>query len=156
MLVQTVRLNDNPAGGGNALGYAALVEQNSTNADRLNHFTTAFSLIDYGAPTLSWKTPAADGATVMHGSNVTVTVANFKVGATASDDGYVHLSFSGGTGCTPVDVNTDASMGKGEITLTIPTGCTGSTSMTAELYSNTTSAAIDPAVSATLNNITIQ
>ncbi len=84
---------------------------------------------------------------------MTVTVTHFKVGSTASDDGYVHLSFTGGTGCTPVDVNTDASMGKGEITLTIPAGCTstGAIPVTAELYSNTTSAAIDPPVSAMLN-----
>ncbi|MFT3836029.1 MAG: hypothetical protein QM723_03400 [Myxococcaceae bacterium] len=157
MLVQTMRLSSDPSNTTAAkLTFANLVEQNDTNADRLNDFTTGFSILDYGAPDISWKTPNADGS-VMHGANVTVSVSHFKVGAMPSDDGFVRLHFGGGTGCTDVDVMTDASMGKGDITLTVPAGCTSSTAIPVDaiLVSGTTNAPLDPPVQATLH-LTIQ
>ena len=64
----------------------------------------------------------------------------------------MHLSFSGGSvGCTDVDVKTDASMGAGDITLALPSACTGTgVTMTAALYSNATSAPISPPVASSI------
>jgi len=65
----------------------------------------------------------------------------------------VRLHFTGGTGCTDVDVNTDTSMGKGEINLTVPQGCSAPQAIpvSASLISGTTMMPLDPPVSASLN-----
>jgi hypothetical protein len=152
MLVQQLRLNTNPSAvpAAAALDFKGLVEHNGTNGDRLVDFTTGFSLQDYARPEIAWKTPNAPNSMVAKGSTVVATVSAFKVGATASDDGFVRLSFTGGTGCTNVDQNTDGSMGKGEISMVVPVGCTGATAMTATLMNGATMAPIDPPVSAVI------
>ena len=154
LLVQHVRLNDNPSGAGASITFNKLVEFNSTNADRLLDFTTGFSLIDYLKPAMSWKTPGADGATVAKGSQVIVVVKGFKVGATTAEgDGFVRLSFlPANASCGDVDTKTDASMGKGEISITVPAACVlGTTampaSMTATLINNLGGLPIAPPVS---------
>lgn len=127
LLVQTIRLSENPSASSPSLiTYRALVEANNTNADRMTDFTTAFSFIDYARPDLEWKTPAA-GGTIMKGTNAVITVKSFKVGtsATNGDDGYVKITFTGGTGCTEASGQSDTSMGKGEINVMIPSTCTG-------------------------------
>lgn len=125
MLVQTIRLSDNPSVTSPALmPFKQLVEANNTNADRMTDFTTAFSFIDYSRPTIVWKTPMA-GGTIAHGATAVVTVGHFKVGTTASDDGYVKVAFTGGTGCTEISGQTADTMGKGEVSLPIPAGCMG-------------------------------
>lgn len=133
LLVQTIRLSANPAVAAPALmAYKDLVEANNTNADRMTDFTTAFSFIDYARPDLEWKTPAA-GGTIMKGTNAVVTVKSFKVGTAATDDGYVKVTFTGGTGCTEAQGQADTSMGKGEINVMIPSTCTGAVTATARL-----------------------
>jgi hypothetical protein len=147
LLVQTIRLAD----GSNSISYKALVEANGTNADRLTDFTTGFSFIDYSKPTITWTTPMA-GGTIMHGGTATVTVKYFQVGmpSDATADGYVQVAFTGGTGCTTITGQTDMSMGKGTINLTIPTGCTGSVMMTASLV-DPQGNALNPAVQSTIS-----
>ncbi len=134
-LVQQIRLNEDPASTtGAAITFNKLVEFNSTNGDRLVDFTTGFSLVDYDRPGITWKTPSAAGAMVAKGSTVVVTVKAFKVGMALPEDGYVRLSFSPSANCGPVDVKTDTSMGKGDISFTVPATCaSGATTMTATL-----------------------
>ncbi|MBK7863356.1 MAG: hypothetical protein IPJ65_33100 [Archangiaceae bacterium] len=148
LLVQTVRLSETPAAASPPLlTYRALVEANGTNADRMTDFTTGFAFIDYGAPSIGWKTPMNNG-TITHGMSATVTVNHFKVGAT--DDGYVKVTFTGGTGCTDATGMADTSMGKGEIPVVIPAGCTG-TGITAKAsLVDINGADLSPAVSSTI------
>ncbi len=124
LLVQTIRLSATQAANP-TMAYKDLVEANNTNADRLTDFTTAFSFIDYARPSLAWKTPAA-GGTIMKGTNAVISVKNFKVGNMASDDGYVKITFTGGTGCTEASGQTETMAGSGDVNVMIPSTCTGS------------------------------
>jgi hypothetical protein len=158
MLVQMLGLSSTPAAGGNPVGFTQLVELGSTNADRLTDLTTAFSVDSYGRPKIAWTTPSAAGSTILHGTNVAVTVTNFVVGQTATADGIVRISFTGGTGCTgTVDGTVDSSGGQGQISIQLPQGCTGTgMTLTATLYDNeATPQPISPAVSAPIGSITI-
>jgi hypothetical protein len=154
MLAQAIRLNDNPGAAGNAISFQGLVEQNSTNYDRITDFTTGFSFIDYARPTVAWNTPSTAGTTVMKSGTVKVDVTGFKVGTMAGDDGIVRLTFPGNANCADIDTNTDASAGKGEITISLASlgsGCTGAVTMKAMLYDNQgTPQAIAPEVSASI------
>ena len=154
MLAQVIRLNDNPAGGGGAITFQGLVEQNNTNYDRITDFTTGFSFIDYARPEVAWNTPSTAGTTVVKTGTVKVNVTGFKVGTAAGDDGIVRLTFPGNAGCADIDTNTDASAGKGEITISLAAlggGCSGSVTMKAILYDNqATPQPIAPEVSASL------
>ena len=157
LLVQAIRLNDNPGAGGTALTFTKLVELNATNADRMVDFTTAFSFIEVGRPEVSWMTPKDSGATAAKNSAVKVSVSGFKVGAT--EDGYVKVTVTGAaasSGCgVAADGKVDSSQGKGEISLTLPTDCTGTDlTLTATLYDNS-DAALAPAVDARLTGIII-
>ena len=149
MLVQTLKLNSNPGAGGTDLSYANLVELNSTNADRLIDFTSAFTLLDYGAPAISFLTPAKAGDTVAKNTDVKVKVARFKIGTTAMEDGVVRLEIVGGSAqCQPAVApvgNMDASQGKGEILIKLPTDCTGmGLTLRARLYNTANALPIDP------------
>jgi hypothetical protein len=158
MLVQMIGLSSTAAAGGNPIAFTQLVELGSTNADRLTDLTTAFSVDSYGRPKIAWTTPSSAGSTILHGTNVTVTVTNFLVGLTATADGIVRLSFTGGTGCTgTVDGTVDTSGGQGQISIQLPQGCTGTNmTLTATLYDNEgTPQPISPAVSASIGSITI-
>lgn len=152
MVVQMVRLNENPAStSGAAIDFTKLVEFNSFNSDRQIDFTTGFSFLDYNRPSVQWVTPA-NGGTVAAGGSIKVKVTYFKVGTTASDDGTVRVSFPNGPStCTPIDGTTDASQGKGEILLTLPAGCSGSNvRMTATLL-DISGQPLDPAVSSSID-----
>jgi hypothetical protein len=152
LLVQQLRLNDNPSGTGSALTFNKLVEFNSTNADRLVDFTTGFSLIDYTRPTVGFLKPD-QGAEINKGeaNAITVLVKGFKIGTASTDDGYLHVSFTPATaGCTDVDVKTGDSTGKGEIGVTVPATCVlADATITATLY-GPAAAAVSPPVSAVL------
>lgn len=127
LLVQTIRLSATPAvATPPTMAYKDLVEANNTNADRLTDFTTAFSFIDYARPTLSWKTPGA-GGTIMKGTNAVISVKNFKIGNMAAngDDGFVKITFTGGTGCTEASGQTETMAGSGDVNVMIPSTCTG-------------------------------
>jgi hypothetical protein len=159
MLVQFLGLNSNPAGAGSPVSFVNLVELGSTNADRLTDLTTAFSVDSYSRPKIAWTTPSSAGSTILHGTNVAVQVTNFQVGQTATADGIVRISFTGGgAGCTgTVDGTTDTSGGQGQISIQLPAGCTGTNmTLTATLYDNqATPQPISPAVSAPITGITI-
>jgi hypothetical protein len=136
------------------LSYRLLVEANGTYAARMTDFTTAFSSLDYARPEVKWKTPMQGGVATKGGTAV-VVVTNFRVGAGATEDGYVKVTFTNGTGCTEITGDTDTSMGKGEINLTIPAACMGSTvTMIARLV-DFNGADLVPPVSAAINGITI-
>jgi hypothetical protein len=145
MLVQTLRL----ANAGSPIDFRGLVEANSTNADRISEFTTAFASVDYSRPTVEWKTPTA-GGTVTHGGTAVVVVKGFRVGTTAADDGYVMASFAGGIGCTDVTGTMYTSTDKGEVGLTIPSGCIGSTVTMTAMLVDVTGSSLNPPVAATV------
>ena len=156
-LVQQIRLNADPTiTTGAAITFKNVVEFNSTNGDRLVDFTTGFSLVDYDRPSITWKTPATAGTVVAKGSQVIVTVKAFKVGSTLAEDGFVKLSFTPVTAtCPDVEVKTDASMGKGDIAITVPAACVlANATMTATLMTIASTPAaplpILPPVSSTL------
>ncbi|MHB8879520.1 MAG: hypothetical protein ACYC8T_37985 [Myxococcaceae bacterium] len=155
LLVQALRLNDNPVAPGAAIPFQKLIELNSTNADRMVDFTTAFAFISYGRPEVKWMTPAAN-ASVAAGSAVKVKVTGFKIGTASTDDGFVRITTSGVGACTtPMDGTTDASAGKGEISVNLPAGCTGTgLTLTATLYSNAP-AALSPPVSTVVTGVNI-
>lgn len=121
MMVQTLSLAD----GTTTIDFKKLVELNGTNADALIDYTRAFTVYDYSRPTVSWITPTNNG-TVAPGGTVKVGVKHFKVGnnAGSGDEGGVKVDCGTGTN-TSVTSYTDASQGKGEISLTLPSGCTG-------------------------------
>jgi hypothetical protein len=152
--VQLVGLNSDPANGGTAISFSQLAELGSTNANRLTDFTTAFAAVAYSAPTVSWTTPNAGNATISASTPVAVTVSNFMVGASAGNDGYVQLSFTGGSGCGGT-ANGQAADSSGKVAINIPAGCSGSAiTMTATLV-DINGLAISPSVSASVTGITI-
>jgi hypothetical protein len=152
LLVQTVRLAD----GTTNIAYKSFVEASATNATRQTDFTTAFTFVDYSHPTISWKTPAAPAGTAAKGGTVTVTVSHFTVGADATSDGYVHLTLMGGTGCDmAVDAKADTSMGKGNIDITLPSGCSGTGITATAALVDPSGTALNPVVQAQ-NTLTIQ
>lgn len=126
LLVQGFRLNEAPAtANGAAITWQKFVEFNSTNADRLMDFLTGFTIYDYDRPSLSWLEPKDANSTIAKGSTLKIKVKNFKVAAAGmGGDGAVKVSFTGGTGCTDVNITTDDS-GKGEVTAPLPAGCGG-------------------------------
>ncbi len=136
MVVQAIRINDNPSGGGSDVGFARLVELNSINADRLSDFLTGFSFVSYSRPKIRWVAPANAGEAVT--GSVKVRVSSFKIGTNTADDGFVRLTFANGSGsCTPVDGNVETGAGTGEVSMSIPAGCTGqNVTLTATLFQN--------------------
>lgn len=147
LIAQFVRATENGLPTGPAATFAKIVEFDGFQADRLTDFTTGFSIIDYGAPDIDWVTPAMNNATIAKGSEIVVKVSDFKVGATASDDGFVRVTFTGGTGCTDIEQKTDASMGKGEIRLTLPAACAGAGVKMTALLIGANNMAVAPPVS---------
>lgn len=153
--VQTVKLNSKGgAAGGAKVDFKGFVEQNDTNGDRLTDFLTSFSVYQYAPPSITFTTPENAGATIAKGSVVTVTVAAFKVGTAAGDDGIVRLSFTGGTGCAGLtaDGTAEKTAGKGDVEIVLPAACTGAVTLRAQLFDNATPtrAPIEPTVVRTL------
>jgi hypothetical protein len=124
MAVQLLELSSN-----GPITFARLSELDDIAAGHIADYTMAWSVLDLGHPAIAWKSPAASGATVTHGSTVTVHVDGFNVGP----DGFVRLTFGGGSGCTQVDATMDPG-GLGDISLTIPVGCMGNVTLTATLF----------------------
>lgn len=160
MVVQALRLNTKPSGGGTAIDFNAFVELNDTNADRTTDLLTAFGFLDYGRPSVAFTTPKDSPATIAKGSKIVVQVKNFKVGTTGADDGVVGLSFSSGgspvTGCDATTLSTETTAGNGELEYTLPMSCAGANlSMKAELLMIDGTTPVAPAVSTT-NTVTIQ
>jgi hypothetical protein len=158
LLAQMLMLNSAPAGGGDAVSFMSLVQLGSTNADHLNEFTTGFSVVDYGHPGIKWTTPSANGATLTHGSTVTLTVSHFNVGTSPSSDGIVVLSFSGTpAGCATTVAQGTSADSSGNVTIIVPSTCEGTNiAVTATLYDNeSTPVPINPPVSAALTGVTI-
>jgi hypothetical protein len=160
LVVQALKLNTKPAGGGTAIDFNGFVEFNDTNADRTTDFLTGFAFLDYGRPTVEFTTPKNNPATITRGSRVVVAVKNFKIGTNAADDGVVRLRFASGgspvAGCDSAILKTETTAGNGELEYTLPMSCAGNgISMTAELVGIDEMTPIAPAVSTTLT-VTIQ
>jgi len=137
----SMRVDALALGDASPIAFQRWVELGSGNPARLIDFTTSFSFVDSGRPTVSWLTPTSSGATLAKGSTVTVKVAHFKVGTAVSANGFVRVSFVGGTNCPSVDATIDASMGLGEIDLALPINCAGiNVVMTATLFDQAGSA----------------
>ncbi len=104
-----------------------LVDADGTDLGQLGTLTVAFSTLDYGRPLVEWVAPAEDGLSVAYRSKVRVRVRAFRVGSGITDDGFVRLTFSGGTGCEGQTVRGDVadSQGSGEVELQLPGGCSG-------------------------------
>ena len=138
-------------GNDSALGPVALAEGNDVNLGQLADVTRAWSVLDYRRPEVSWLVPDGDGLSVPRESTVRVRTTGFRVGSGLTDDGYVQLSFTGGTGCEGQTVrgDVDASQGRGEVELKLPPGCSGlGLFMTATLV-DPSGAPLRPAVSST-------
>ena len=114
--------------GGAVLDLKGLVAADGADLERLGELATAYSALDYGRPQVAWVTPAEDGQSVARGSSVKVLVSRFRLGSAFTDDGYVKLTFVGGTGCEGevVSGTVDVSQGRGEVDLKLPAGCSGS------------------------------
>ncbi len=112
---------------GAPLSPVALAEADETNLEHLADFTRAYSLLDYRRPEVAWLVPEVDGLSVTREATVRVRATGFRVGSGLTDDGYVQLSFTGGTGCEGQTVrgDVDASQGRGEVDLRLPAGCSG-------------------------------
>jgi hypothetical protein len=112
---------------GDRLGPVALAEANDTNLARLGDFTRGASVLDYRRPEVSWLIPDSEGLSVPRESTVRVRTTGFRIGSGPTDDGYVQLSFTGGTGCEgkTVQGDVDVSQGRGEVELKLPPGCSG-------------------------------
>ena len=152
MVVQAFRMVKDPLTTGSpAVNFNAYVELNDTNADRTTDFLTAFSFLTYAPPSVGFKTPSANPATITAMSKLVVTVSSFAVGTAATDDGVVKFSFTPNTGCPDAIVSTEAPMkGSGEVEYTLPAGCTGMRSIKAELLKSDMATPIAPAVSKTI------
>ncbi|MFL5344679.1 MAG: dickkopf-related protein [Hyalangium sp.] len=121
---------------GSALGPVELTESDDVSLSRISDFTRAWAALDYRRPEVSWIAPEADGQSVSRESTVKVRTTGFRVGSGPTDDGFVLLSFSGGTGCEGQTVRgaVEDSQGRGEVELKLPSGCFGlGVSLTATL-----------------------
>jgi hypothetical protein len=144
LVVQMIKLAD----GATTVTFKNLVEASATNFDRMTDLVQSFSLIDYGTPSISWTSPAP-GSTAAHGSTAVVNVKGFAVGmpSDATADGYVKVTFAGGTGCDmPALGQTASTDGKGNVNITIPSTCMGSVTATAALV-DPTGTPLNPPVS---------
>ncbi len=155
LLVQAFRMTKDPLVSSSApVTFNDYVELNDTNADRTTDFLTAFSFLNYGKPTIAFKTPATTPATITAASKLVVTVAGFSVGTTqGTNDGVVKFSFTGGpTACANAVVSTEAGMaGSGEVEYALPAGCVGAgIVIRAELLKVDGATALSPAVATTV------
>ena len=154
LLVQAFRMTKDPLNPPSTpVSFVDYVELNDTNADRTTDFLTAFSFLNYGKPTIGFKTPASSPATITRGSKLVVSVKGYSIGTTpGTNDGVVKLSFTGGTGCADVVLTTEVPMaGSGDLEHTLPTACTGAgIVITAELLKTDSTTAIAPAVRSTI------
>lgn len=155
--LQLIKLAD---AAGTAVTAKQLVELNATNGDRMIDWTQAFSVLDYGRPTVKFLEPVADGSAVKQGAAVKVKVTHFKIGTNPAnaDEGWVQLAFADASGnaigtCPSTATaagSTDASGGQGEISVQLPATCAGNgVKITARLM-DLTDAPIKPEAAATL------
>lgn len=155
LLVQAFRMTKDPLVLTSApVTFNDYVELNDTNPDRTTDFLTAFSFLNYGKPTIAFKTPATSPATIAAGSKLVVTVKGFSIGTTpGTNDGVVKLTFTGGpAACATATLSTEVPMaGSGDLEHTLPAGCVGAgITVRAELVKTDSSTPIAPAVAATL------
>ena len=152
LLVQAFRMTKEPlTPPSTPVSFTDFVELNDTNADRTTDFLTAFSFLNYGKPTISFKTPATNPATITAGSKVAVNVAAFSIGTQATDDGIVGFTFAGGAGCTNTTVSTEVPMkGSGTVELTLPATCRGAGIVINAALLKDPTTALSPPVSASI------
>lgn len=153
LLVQAFRMVKDPLNlPSTPVTFTDFVELNDTNMDRTTDFLTAFSFLDYGRPTIAFKTPASSPATITRGSTLTVEVGGFSVGMTpGTNDGVVRFAFTGGTGCADVVVNSEVMAGNGEVQHMLPMACTGTNiTIRAELLKTDGTTPLAPPVASTI------
>ena len=123
MGVQALEVRRTGTSAGAVVNLHGLVEADGVDLEQLGELTVAWSALEYGRPLVTWLEPAEDGQSVAKGSKVKVRVLGFRVGSGIVDEGYVRLTFAGGTGCEPVDGYVVE--GRGEVELQLPAACTG-------------------------------
>lgn len=148
---QALRLNADPAAPtpANRLTLNLLLSAQGPSPRRWGALLTAYSLVGFPRPTVTWLTPAAATVVVPPGGELRVRVTGFQVGV----EGGVRFTFSGPAGCGQTQlVTTDASQGRGEITTRVPAGCTGDqVTLDAELLEGDPPASpLQPAVRASI------
>ncbi|QRO01677.1 carboxypeptidase regulatory-like domain-containing protein [Archangium violaceum] len=136
---------------GAAVDLNGLVEADGVDLEHLGDLTVAYSALEYGRPLVTWVTPGEDGQSVKEGSKVKVQVRAFRVGSGNQDEGYVKLTFMGGTGCEGNVVNGQVvdSQGRGEVELLLPGGCRGSEVQLTATLVDTEGNALSPGVTST-------
>ncbi|MFE8599483.1 carboxypeptidase regulatory-like domain-containing protein [Archangium violaceum] len=123
MGVQALEVRRTGTSAGAAVNLHGLVEADGVDLEHLGELAVAWSALEYGRPLVTWLEPVEDGQSVAKGSKVKVRVLGFRVGSGIADEGYVRLTFAGGTGCEPVDGYVVE--GRGEVELQLPAACTG-------------------------------
>lgn len=115
------------ASGASLLTLRTLLEPDGADLERVGELASAWSSLDSGRPLVSWLEPAEEGRSLPPGSTVRVRVSSFRLGTAPADDGYVLLSLSGGSGCEGLTVSgtVEDSQGRGELSLPLPTACSG-------------------------------
>ncbi|MBL8916264.1 MAG: hypothetical protein JNM17_36525 [Archangium sp.] len=153
MVVQAFRMTVDPLVTTSApVTFTNYVELNGTNADRTTDFLTAFSFLTYSPPSVKFKTPSANPATITAMSKLVIEVGSFSIGTGASDDGQVRLTFTPATNCPAVSISAEVPMkGSGEVEHTLVAGCTGAVTIRAELVKTDGTTPIAPAVSTTIS-----
>jgi hypothetical protein len=125
MGMQALAVRRTGTSAGAAVNLHGLVEADGVDLEHLGELTVAWSALDYGRPLVTWLEPEEDGQSVSKGSKVKVRVLRFRVGSGISDDGYVRLTFAGGTGCEGLVEEGTVVDAQGQMELALPSGCSG-------------------------------
>jgi hypothetical protein len=124
LLVQMLAVHDED---GATLGPVTMIEAKHTSLAHLFEFTDALSQLNYDRPDVKFVMPRPMDGSVPRGSFVTVRVTDFRVNSEPSEEGFVLLSFEGGTGCEGKTVleKVDNSLEYSDVTLDLPKDCAG-------------------------------
>ncbi|RYZ41993.1 MAG: carboxypeptidase regulatory-like domain-containing protein [Myxococcaceae bacterium] len=110
---------------GMSLGALALAESGGLAPEDLAEATRSVSTLHQGRPQVLWVDPV-EGGSLARGATVRLKVDGFHVGPGLTDDGGVVLSVrGGGLGCDGLLLSSDRATRSGEVSLTLPTTCSG-------------------------------
>jgi hypothetical protein len=126
LAIQALAVRRTGTSAGAAMNLHGLVDADGVDLEHLGELTVAWSALDYGRALVTWVEPAEDGQSVVRGSKVKVRVSAFRVGSGAVEtDGYVRLTFAGGSGCEGAVKEGMVADAQGQVEFPLPEGCTG-------------------------------
>jgi hypothetical protein len=137
---------------GSKLDLRTLLEAEEGNLARLGDFITALSEHSRGDPGLKWIVPAKEEPSIDHDTALSIRITDFDINSAPTDNGFVRLSFQGGTGCSGQQLHARAeeNLDQAEVHFRIPSGCRGTqVSMTAVLV-DSNNVPLDPPVAETI------